>query len=56
MKIFLKMILIVMLLSLFSTFVYADRGEYKKLNQRIALLYKNGKFLEAIEVAKRWVI
>ena len=53
MKKLLTPILIMMLITSFSTVVHADRAEYKKLNQRIALLYKNGKFLQAIEMAKK---
>jgi len=53
MKKLLTLILIMMLITSFSTVVHADRAEYKKLNQRIALLYKNGKFLQAIQMAKK---
>ena len=53
MKRLLTILLIMMLISSISTVSYADRAEYKKLNQRIALLYKRGKFVEAIEFAKK---
>ena len=52
MKRLLKIILTMVLITSFSTIVHADRAEFKKLNRRVALLYKNGKFLEAIEMQK----
>lgn len=52
MKRFIKTMLTLLIIASFSTVVYADRAEYRKLNQRIALLYKSGKFVEAILVAK----
>jgi tetratricopeptide (TPR) repeat protein len=52
MKKLLKILLSIILISSFTTFAYADRAEYQKLNQRIAILYKSARFTEAIEVGK----
>ncbi|MBN2418008.1 MAG: tetratricopeptide repeat protein, partial [Deltaproteobacteria bacterium] len=52
MKRLLRIMITTTLIISFSTVVHAQMGEYKKLNQRIAILYKNGKFVEAIDVAK----
>ena len=52
MKSITRILLMAVLITFVSTAAFAQRAEYKKLNQRMALLYKNGRNTEAIDVAK----
>lgn len=53
MKSFIKIVLAAILMTTFSSTALASQMEYKKLNQRMALLYKNGRNAEAIETAEQ---
>ena len=55
MKTFLRIFLIVSLLSTFSTAVYSQKAEYDKLNKKLAALYKEGQYGDAIKVAEEAV-
>ena len=51
----LRIFLIAMMMISVSSVVYAEREEYKELNKKLALLYKNGNIIGAIDVAKEAV-
>ena len=51
MKQFIRITLTTLILVLFSTTVFGQHQLYNKLNQRMAVLYKNGKIIEAVDTA-----
>ena len=52
MKVFTKILLASLVLALFSTAAFGQQALYNSLNKRMAILYKNGKTLEAIATAQ----
>lgn len=52
MKALLNFILIVILAASFTLATNAQEAKYKELNKKLVSLYKNGRTLDAIEVAK----
>lgn len=55
MKTFIKIILATMVLAFFSTAAFGQQQLYNSLNKRMAILYKNGKIMEAIATAQEVV-
>ena len=53
MKTFLKILFMVILATSFTLTADAQQEKYNKLNKKLATLYKSGRNLEAIEVAKQ---
>lgn len=51
MKQFIRITLTFLILAFFSTTVFGQQQLYNSLNQRMAILYKNGKIIEAIATA-----
>ena len=52
MKTITKILLATMVLAFFSTTAFGQQALYNSLNKRMAILYKNGKTLEAIATAQ----
>lgn len=55
MKIFTKILLASLVLAFFSTTAFGQQALYNSLNKRMAILYKNGKTMEAIATAQEVV-
>lgn len=55
MKTFIKLLVATLVLALFSTSAFGQQKLYNSLNKRMAILYKNGKTMEAIDTAKEVV-
>ncbi len=55
MKTFTKILLASMVLAFFSTTAFGQQALYNSLNKRMAILYKNGKTMEAIATAQEVV-
>lgn len=55
MKTFTRILLAVLVLIFFSTIAFGQQKLYNSLNKRMAILYKNGKIVEAISTAKEVV-
>ena len=52
MKLFIRLTLATLMLAFLSTTVFGQQQLYNSLNKRMAILYKNGKTLEAIATAQ----
>lgn len=55
MKTFTKILLATLVLVFFSTTAFGQQALYNSLNKRMAILYKNGKTMEAIATAQEVV-
>ena len=55
MKLFIKITLTTLLLAFFSTTAFGQQQLYNSLNKRMAILYKNGKMMEAVATAQEVV-
>jgi len=55
MKSLVKIILATVVLAFFSTSAFGQQALYNSLNKRMAILYKNGKMMEAIATAQEVV-
>jgi tetratricopeptide (TPR) repeat protein len=55
MKTITKILLATMVLAFFSTTAFGQQALYNSLNKRMAILYKNGKTMEAIATAQEVV-
>ena len=55
MKLFTKITLITLILAFFSTSAFGQQQLYNSLNKRMAILYKNGKIMEAVVTAQEVV-
>ncbi len=55
MKSFIKILLATLVLTFFSVSAFGQQALYNSLNKRMAILYKNGKTMEAIATAQEVV-
>lgn len=55
MKIIIRITLATLILAFFSTAAFGQQQLYNSLNKRMAILYKNGKIMEAIATAQEVV-